>query len=43
LNTENCLAREAALRDIAEEAGDSGYKVVPLKRKVAKAKKPKKR
>ena len=35
--TENCLAREAALRDIAEEAGDSGDKVVPLKGKVAKS------
>ena len=41
--TEDCLARESALRDIAEEAGDSGDKVVPLKGKVAKANRPKKR
>jgi hypothetical protein len=33
------LAREAALRDIAKEAGESGDKVVPLKAKAAKAKK----
>ena len=38
-DTEPCLAREAALRDIAEETGDAGDKVVPIK---SKAKKPKK-
>ena len=34
------LARAAALRDIAEETGDSNGKVVPLKGKAGKAKKP---
>src|SRR5262245_56321326 len=36
--TPECLAREVALRNIAQEAGDSGDKVVPIKGKARLAK-----